>query len=370
MDHHLQFSGNWFSRPGRPLIIAGPCSAESPLQMLEVAGSLSRINSNAVLRAGIWKPRTRPGSFEGAGESGLPWLVDAGKQFNLPVTTEVANAEHVELCLKAGVDMLWIGARTVVNPFSVQEIADALKGTQIPVLVKNPIHPDIDLWIGAIERLRAAGLQHIAAVHRGFHIYGKKQFRNEPQWEIPIAFMDALPEVPLFCDPSHIAGKRILIAGIAQKAMDMGMKGLMVEVHPNPDHAKSDAKQQITPDDFAIILSQLKIRSTEDSMAFHEGALEKLRKQIDRVDADLINLLAERIGLSREIGEVKKEKNIAILQIRRWKKIIKNQLKSGELLGVDEDFVKAVYQLIHEESIRVQGEIMNKRVDPLKEWRA
>jgi chorismate mutase len=360
----------WFSTGPRPALIAGPCSAESPLQLLEVARFLSGLNADTVLRAGIWKPRTRPGNFEGPGESGLAWLADAGRQNGLRVITEVANASHVELCLKHGIDMLWIGARTVVNPFSVQEIADALRGTDIPVFIKNPIHPDLDLWAGAIERINAAGIKKVVAVHRGFHIYGKKRFRNSPQWEIPIRLMEDMPDLPFFCDPSHISGKRSLVPGIAQKAMDLGMSGLMVEVHPDPDKAKSDARQQLSLQGFSEMISGLQVRALDDFSLSGTVALEKLREQIDRIDADIIQLLAERIGLSREIGVLKKEKNLTIFQIRRWKKIMRTQLQSGELLGVDEQFVRAVYQLIHQDSIRIQSEIMNKKPETAKELRA
>jgi chorismate mutase len=361
---------DWFGAKGSPAIIAGPCSAESPLQLLEIARHLASIRSDIVMRAGIWKPRTRPGNFEGPGEKGVEWLADAGRQSGLRVITEVANAMHVDLCLKRGIDMLWIGARTVVNPFSVQEIADALKGVEIPVFVKNPIHPDIDLWAGAIERFRAVGIKKVVAVHRGFHLYGKRKFRNAPQWEIPLRLMEDMPDLPFFCDPSHISGKRELVPGIAQKALDLGMSGLMVEVHSNPDQAKSDARQQLSVDGFSEMLSTLHVRSSDESSISGKAVLEKLREQIDRVDADIMELLAERMGFSREIGELKKEKNLTILQIRRWKKIMKTQIESGELLGVDEAFVRAVYELIHQESIRVQGEVMNKKSDSAKEMRA
>jgi len=361
---------DWFIPGGTPALIAGPCSAESPLQLLDIARHLSSIRKDIVLRAGIWKPRTRPGNFEGPGEKGVEWLADAGRQTGLRVITEVANAAHVELCLKQGIDMLWIGARTVVNPFSVQEIADSLKGVDVPVFVKNPIHPDIDLWTGAIERFRAVGINKLVAVHRGFHIYGKKKFRNVPQWEIPLRLMEAMPDLPFFCDPSHIAGRRELVQGVAQKALDLGMGGLMIEVHPDPDQAKSDARQQLSATAFAELLSSLQVRSSDDSSMSGKAALEKLRGHIDRVDSEIMELLAERMGLSREIGVLKKEKNLTILQIRRWKKIMKTQIESGELLGVDETFVRAVYDLIHQESIRVQGEIMNKKPDSAREMRA
>lgn len=361
---------DWFGSDARPAIIAGPCSAESPIQLLEIAKSLSAIRNDIVLRAGIWKPRTRPGNFEGPGEIGVAWLADAGRQSGLRVITEVAKAAHVDLCLKEGIDMLWVGARTVVNPFSVQEIADALRGVDIPVFVKNPIHPDIELWAGAIERFRSVGIKKLVAVHRGFHLYGKKKFRNAPQWEIPLRLMEEMPDLPIFCDPSHIAGKRVLVQGVAQKALDLGMSGLMVEVHPNPDLAKSDARQQLSGEAFSQMLDGLLVRSSDEPSMGGKAALEKLRECIDRIDADIMDLLAERIGYSKEIGELKKEKNLTILQIRRWKKIMKTQISSGELLGVDEAFVRAVYELIHQESIRIQGEIMNKKSDSPKEIRA
>lgn len=345
------------NQPGKPFLIAGPCSAESPAQLLHTAKGIAANYPNAIFRAGVWKPRTRPGSFEGVGEESLVWLNEMKAQTGLRFAVEVATPLHVELALKHKVDMMWIGARTVVNPFSVQELAQALNGVkQVPVLIKNPIHPDVNLWIGAIERIMNAGIDNVAAVHRGFHQYGNSQFRNDPAWEIPIQLKSQMPSLPLFCDPSHIAGNRTLLAFIMQRAMDLDMDGLMIETHFMPDLALSDAKQQITPETLKELLNGLRIGQSENEIDDHSDELKLLRNNIDAIDDELIQLFAKRIGFSEQIGKYKQENNVTILQIRRWKKTLKNQIKNGTALGLNENFVKAIYQLIHDESITVQSQ--------------
>lgn len=345
------------NQPGKPFLIAGPCSAESPSQLLQTAKGIALNYPNAIFRAGVWKPRTRPGSFEGKGEEALIWLNEVKSQTGLRFAVEVATPQHVELALKYKTDVLWIGARTVVNPFSVQELAETLKGVKdVPVLIKNPIHPDVNLWIGAIERIFNAGISDLAAVHRGFHQYSPSQFRNDPSWEIPIQLKSLMPDLPLFCDPSHIAGNRTLLAFIAQRAMDLDMDGLMIETHCTPDLALSDAKQQITPDTLKELLDSLRVGQSESEMDVHSDELQTLRNNIDAIDDELIQLFAKRLGFSEQIGKYKQENNVTILQIKRWKKTLKNQIKNGHALGLNEDFIKAVYQLIHDESITVQSQ--------------
>lgn len=352
----------WFNQPGKPFLIAGPCSAESPAQLLQTAKGIAMHYPNAIFRAGVWKPRTRPGSFEGKGEEALVWLNEMKAQTGLRYAVEVATPLHVELALKHKADVMWIGARTVVNPFSVQELADALKGiTDVPVLIKNPIHPDVNLWIGAIERIMNTGIKQVAAVHRGFHQYGNSQFRNDPAWEIPIALKAQMPDLPLFCDPSHIAGNRTLLAFIAQRAMDLDMDGLMIETHCTPDLALSDAKQQITPETLFELLQGLRIGQSENEIEDNSDELQTLRNHIDAIDDELIQLFAKRTAFSKKIGKYKQDHNVTILQIRRWKKTLKNQIKNGTALGLNEDFVRAIYQLIHDESISVQSQWENSK---------
>lgn len=347
----------WFNQPGKPFLIAGPCSAESLAQVLQTAKGIALNYPNAIYRAGVWKPRTRPGSFEGRGEEALVWLNEMKEQTGLRFAVEVATPLHVELALKHKADVLWIGARTVVNPFSVQELADALNGIEgVPVLIKNPIHPDVNLWIGAIERILNAGITSVAAVHRGFHQYGHSQFRNDPAWEIPIQLKSQLPDLPLFCDPSHIAGNRNLLAFVAQRAMDLDMDGLMIETHCTPDLALSDAKQQITPEVLKELIDGLRIGQSESEIDEHSDELNLLRNNIDIIDDELIQLFAKRLGLSEQIGKYKQEHNVTILQIKRWKKTLKNQIKNGSALGLNEEFIKAIYQLIHDESISAQSQ--------------
>lgn len=340
------------------IIIAGPCSVETEEQVMAVALGLKDANLN-LLRGGIWKPRTRPNSFEGVGEKGLSWLKAAGKAIDVPVTTEVAKASHVEVALKAGIDVLWIGARTTVNPFAVQEIADALKGTDIPVMVKNPVNPDVDLWVGAIERLSAAGVKDIAAIHRGFSSYGQNVYRNTPMWELPIQLKLMLPDIKIICDPSHICGRRDLLAPVAQKSYDLDMDGLMVETHHTPDKAWSDAAQQITPEAFKQLITSLIIRKPETSNLDIAQSLEALRSQIDQIDHDLIELLSTRMKTAREIGAFKKDNDITILQLGRWKEIHNARKKLGEGLGLSDKFMEAFLNAIHKESINQQNDVMN-----------
>lgn len=338
----------------RPMVIAGPCSAETEEQVMTTAKSLAE-RGVKIFRAGVWKPRTHPGGFEGVGVEALSWLKMVKKETGMYVATEVATAKHVYECLKAGIDIVWIGARTTANPFAMQEIADALKGVDIPVLVKNPVNPDLDLWIGAMERINNAGLKRIAAVHRGFSSFDKKLYRNLPQWNIPIELRRRMPNLPIICDPSHIGGKRELIASLCQQAMDLGFDGLIVESHCNPDAAWSDASQQITPDVLDYILNLLVIRKETHSTE----SLNELRKQIDECDNDLIQLLAKRMRVCREIGVYKKEHGVNILQAGRYNEILDKRGAQGALCGMDQDFIKKVFEAIHEESVRQQMEIIN-----------
>lgn len=350
---------NTIKQTKRPFLIAGPCSAETEEQLFTIAQQLAATNRVHLLRAGIWKPRTRPDSFEGVGEIALPWLVNTGKQLGVPTTTEVANKKHVELALNAGVDCLWIGARTTVNPFAVQEIADALKGTKVPVLIKNPVNPDIDLWMGAFERFEKSGLTDLTAIHRGFSIYKHDKYRNVPSWELPIALSERLPEIPIICDPSHITGNRHLLLEVAQKAMDLNMDGLMVEVHPTPDQAWSDAAQQVDIEGFTAILDNLILRSKD----IQNGALDeldKLRRITANLDDRIFQLLIERMQVSQEIGQFKRFHNMTILQQDRWSKIIASRLKTASDEGLSAQFIREIMDVIHQESIRHQEKIMNK----------
>src|SRR5574344_710682 len=332
----------------RPLIIAGPCSAETEEQVLTTAKQLSEKGCK-IFRAGVWKPRTKPGGFEGNGEAALPWLQQVKEQTGMLTATEVATPEHVELCLKYGVDVLWIGARTTANPFAMQSLADSLKGVDIPVLVKNPVNPDLELWIGGIKRM--------AAIHRGFSSYDKKIYRNLPMWQIPIELRRRIPNLPIICDPSHIGGQRELIAPLCQQAMDLGLDGLIIESHCNPDKAWSDAKQQVTPDVLDYILNLLVIRSETVST---EGIV-LLRKQIDELDNQLIDLLAKRMRVCREIGQYKKEHNMTVLQTARYGEILDKRGAQGSLCGMDADFVRKIFEGVHEESVRQQMEIVNQK---------
>jgi len=343
----------------KPYIISGPCSAETEEQLIETAKQLVKYNSIDCLRAGIWKPRTRPNSFEGVGEIGLKWLKTAGVETNLPVTTEVANAKHVELALKNEIDVLWIGARTTTNPFSVQEIADALKGVDISVMIKNPINPDLQLWIGAIERVYQAGIKNVKVIHRGFSSYENSPFRNNPKWEIPIELKSLFPNIPIICDPSHIGGKRNLIETISQKAMDLEMDGLMIESHIFPNDAWSDAEQQITPKELQKVLSRLIIRQTAIQNEDLKDKLSELRTQIDIIDEEIISQLARRMDIVAKIGSHKSNNNVTILQAKRWENIILNRKNIAKSLGISEGMIESILKTIHEESINIQTRILN-----------
>jgi chorismate mutase len=343
-----------------PLVIAGPCSAETLEQMLATAHALKNIPSVKIFRSGIWKPRTRPNNFEGLGEVALPWLNEVKKQTGLLTTTEVATAKHVELCLKHGVDILWIGARTTANPFSVQEIADALKGVDIPVMIKNPINADLQLWIGAIERINHAGINNIIAVHRGFSIADKLEFRNDPLWRIPMELKVKFPELPLICDPSHITGNRNLIQKVCQKAMDMSMDGLIIETHPNPDSAWSDAAQQITPEKLKTILSELSYKTEYSNDLDFSAQLNNLRDQIDRLDNELLHTLKLRKDIVEKIANAKTQQNITALQVNRFEKLMKERIDIGRTLGLDELFVKEIFDSIHDQSIKLQTDLFER----------
>ena len=339
----------------RPLVIAGPCSAETEDQVLETAKELAA-QGIKIFRAGIWKPRTKPGGFEGVGSIGPPWLKRVKEETGMYVSTEVANQYHVFEALKYGVDILWIGARTAANPFSMQEIADALKGVDIPILIKNPVNPDLELWIGAVERIYNAGIRKIGVIHRGFSAYDKRIYRNLPQWHIPIELRRRFPNIPIICDPSHIGGKRDLIAPLSQQAMDLGFDGLIIESHCNPDCAWSDASQQVTPDVLAYILDMLIIRETSQSTE----NLNELRRQIDELDNQLLDLLAKRMRISREIGLYKKEHDMPILQATRYDEILNKRVEQACNMDMDGEFMKTILAAIHEESIRQQMVIINK----------
>ena len=339
----------------RPMVIAGPCSAETEEQVMSTAKQLAD-KGLKLFRAGIWKPRTKPGGFEGQGEAALPWLQNVKKTTGMLVATEVATPEHVELALKYGIDILWVGARTSANPFAMQALADSLKGVDVPVLVKNPVNPDLELWIGALERINQAGITRLAAIHRGFSSYDKKIYRNLPMWQIPIELRRRYPSLPILCDPSHIGGTRELIAPLCQQAMDLGFDGLIVESHCSPDNAWSDAKQQVTPDVLDYILSLLVIR---DEKVTTEG-IHALRKQIDELDNQLIELLAKRMRVCREIGQYKKEHNMTVLQTSRYNEILDKRGAQGVLCGMSSEFIRSVFEEVHEESVRQQIEIINQ----------
>lgn len=350
----------WFPDYHKPLLIAGPCSAESEGQMLDTAKQIAAQLPNSIFRAGIWKPRTRPNTFEGIGSIGLKWMQQVKQQTGLRTATEVATASHVEECLNHGIDILWIGARTTVNPFSVQEIAEVLRGVDIPVFVKNPIYPDLQLWAGALERINNAGITKLAAIHRGFHSFDNGPFRNSPNWQLAVDLKAACPQLPFICDPSHIAGTPELIPFIAQKALDMDMEGLMIETHCNPAVALSDAKQQVTPVQLFEILNNLHIRSALVNNTEIQSKLDELRCIINKLDKDLLELLAKRMTVSEKIGEYKRDNSITILQVSHWKTLVESCVANGKQIGLSPEFVKELYHLIHDESIRIQTEIMNK----------
>ena len=341
--------------PRRPLVIAGPCSAETEEQVMETARALAAEGFH-LYRAGLWKPRTKPGGFEGVGTAGIAWLQRVKRETGMYTATEVATREHVAAALKGGIDLLWIGARTAANPFAMQEIADALRGVDVPVLVKNPVSPDLELWIGAIERIYNAGIRRIGAIHRGFSSIDKSLYRNHPLWAVPIELHRRIPALPIFCDPSHIGGKRELIAPLSQQAMDLGFDGLIIESHCMPDCAWSDKAQQVTPDALAYITRNLVIRD----QTITTESLTELRSQIDKLDDELLELLTRRMRVSRDIGQYKKEHNMPVLQARRYEELLERRAGQAEQMGMDREFMRTVLQAIHEESIRQQMEVLGR----------
>ncbi|MGB8705656.1 MAG: bifunctional 3-deoxy-7-phosphoheptulonate synthase/chorismate mutase type II [Gillisia sp.] len=342
-----------------PLVIAGPCSAETEEQVVRIAKELKE-SDVSVLRAGIWKPRTRPGNFEGVGALGLKWMKTAKEETGLLTTTEVANPNHVELALENDVDILWIGARTTVSPFIVQEIADALKGTDKTVLVKNPVNPDLSLWLGAVERLYTANIKNLGVIHRGFSTYEKTRYRNNPEWQIPIDLQNRYPDLPLILDPSHIAGRRDIIFDLCQTALDLNYDGIMVETHHDPDNAWSDAAQQITPQTLIQIMKDLKIRKEVSESEEFKKKLSNLRAKIDVADNKLIELLSKRMKISEEIGKVKKSQNVAILQSKRWNEILGKMVLEGEQHGLSEEFILRLFKAVHQESINHQKKVISE----------
>jgi chorismate mutase len=343
----------------RPLIISGPCSAETEEQVLETAHRLKATGKVDMLRAGIWKPRTRPGSFEGIGTKGLPWMQRAKKETGLPITVEVATAKQVEDALHFDVDVLWIGARTTVNPFSVQEVADALRGVNVPVLIKNPINPDLELWIGAVERVAKSGIKQIGLIHRGFSSYGNSEYRNAPMWHLAIEMKRRNPDMMMINDPSHICGRRDILQAVAQKAIDLDYDGLIIESHIDPDKAWSDAKQQITPERLAEMLGDIIWRREDVASEEYHAALEKLRNQINHLDDELMQILSQRMKVAEKIGQYKKENNITILQTNRWNEILEAAFAKGEKLGLSKEFITKYFDAVHLESINHQTKVFN-----------
>lgn len=348
--------GRWAGVTGTPLFIAGPCAAESEEQLLETA---QRVAAQGVryFRAGIWKARTRPNSFEGVGETALPWLRAAGVQCGLRTATEVATPAHVEAALRHQIDLLWIGARTTVNPFSVQELAAALRGTTVPVLIKNPTNPDLSLWLGAVERVYSAGVRALGVIHRGFSVGGQPRFRNAPMWDLVIEMRRTLPGVPILCDPSHITGRHDLVPEVAQRAMDLGLDGLMIEAHRCPSQAWSDAAQQVTPERLGEILRQLHIRAPETDDPGFNTRLGELREEIDEVDHDILEVLARRMRIVEQMAECKLASSVTTFQVARWKTLLDDRMARAAHLRLDADYVKALYEVIHRESLRCQSEI-------------
>jgi chorismate mutase len=348
-----------FTEP-RPSVVAGPCSAETEEQVMETAKGLRELGIN-VYRAGIWKPRTHPGSFEGMGVQGLKWMQRAKKEYGLKIATEVASEKHVFECLKFGVDLVWLGARTTANPFLVQEIADALKDTDIPVLVKNPVNPDLDLWIGALERLNRAGIKKLGVIHRGFSTFDKIKYRNDPQWQVAIELRSRYPQLPFFVDPSHMAGSREYIREISQRSLDLGFEGLMIESHCNPECALSDAKQQLTPAELRNLLeNQITVRDSDSDSKEWKENIDQLRAKIDVIDENILYALGSRMNISRKIGEYKRDSNIAILQTSRWDEVLARVICKGKEHGLPEGFVRDVFNAIHEASVEVQNEIISE----------
>lgn len=343
-----------FKKSKRPIIGAGPCSAESEEQVMQIACALAD-KGVTFFRAGIWKPRTKPGCFEGVGKIGLPWLKRVREELSMPVATEVATPEHVEQSLAAGIDILWIGARTTANPFAVQELADSLRGVDIPILVKNPVNPDLELWIGALERLNNAGVTRLGCIHRGFSSYGEKIFRNAPQWQLPLELKRRLPELPIICDPSHIAGKRELLAMLSQEAMDLNFDGLMIETHCQPECALSDNRQQVVPAELFVILDRLVHRTTIGD----GNEISRYRALLDEIDNDLMRLIAKRMQIAREIGEIKREKGLTVFQPFRYNEVMERYATDSALHSLDVEAMKDIFEVIHSESIRQQLKIVN-----------
>ncbi|MEC7063240.1 MAG: bifunctional 3-deoxy-7-phosphoheptulonate synthase/chorismate mutase type II [Bacteroidota bacterium] len=359
MTINLSTPSNWPIHFNKPLIIAGPCSAESEEQMLATGNAL-KSHQNLLFRAGVWKPRTRPNNFEGIGRIGLTWLKIVKEETGLATTTEVANAFHVEEALKQDVDVLWIGARTTVNPFAVQEIANALKGVDIPLMIKNPLNPEVNLWVGAIERFADAGLTKLAAIHRGFFAYNNTKYRNIPQWQLAIELRRRVPGIPMICDPSHIAGKSSLIYEVSQKAIDMNYDGLMIETHINPEKALSDNNQQVTPKQLNEILGKLVVRQAKIEDPVFKSSLDQLRIEIDDLDYELVDVLKRRMNVAEKIGLHKKENKVTILQSNRWEELLKTRIQHGVDNGLTEEFMNKVLKAIHQESINRQTKVMNK----------
>jgi chorismate mutase len=349
----------WLPAGEFPCVIAGPCSAESEEQVMETARGLAAIPEVRVFRAGIWKPRTRPGAFEGVGTKGLKWMTLVKEETGLKTTVEVANPKHVTEALKYGIDILWIGARTVVNPFSIQEIGEALRGTDIPVMVKNPVNPDLKTWLGALERMNQVGINKLIAVHRGFSFFQNTPYRNAPMWEIPIEMKRLCPEIPVIVDPSHICGETTRLQQTVQKALDLEMNGVMIEVHVRPQEALTDKKQQITPAELKKMISELVLRKESGAIEF-QNLLEKLRSEIDKLDQELIEILARRMSVVEEIGKYKKANRITILQLKRWSQVIRERVGAGEHLGLSHEFLMRLLEALHEESIQRQVDVMNR----------
>jgi chorismate mutase len=351
---------SWLPNIDNPLLIAGPCSLETEKQVMDTAKLLAKDKRVFVYRGGVWKPRTRPGSFEGVGSIGLKWLQQVREETGLPIGTEVANAQHTEEALKAGLDVLWIGARSTASPFVVQEIADVVKGSNAVIMIKNPVNPDVQLWLGAVERIHQAGIKNIVAIHRGFTPFRDTQYRNYPNWQTVIELRRLMPNLPIICDPSHIAGKREYLYEISQKAFDMGMEGLMLESHIDPSCAMSDAAQQLTPADLGKLLDRLVIRHENANNPDFENQLDVLRNRIDAIDSELLETLSSRVAIVKKIGQYKKDNNVTALQINRWTKLMDDRVALGKKLDLNETFVKILFQLIHEDSVRMQTEIMDE----------
>ncbi len=350
---------SWLETNGKPVVIAGPCSAETAEQVMETVTQIKAEGFANVIRAGVWKPRTRPGSFEGVGEPALAWLQEAKKETGLPVAVEVATPEHIELSLKYGVDILWIGARTTVNPFNVQQLADALKGIDVPVLVKNPVNPDLQLWIGALERLNQAGIRKLGAIHRGFSNAQETRYRNSPMWQIAVELKTLFPQLPIIGDPSHMAGKRQYLFELAQRALDLNYEGLIIESHCDPDKAWSDAAQQLTPHALGEMLHELSVRSKEYGTDY-KSELEVIRAKIDNLDRELLENLAARMSLVERLAEYKRDNNVSAYQVDRFREILKTRESWGKSMNLYNDLVDELFKLIHMESIRKQTEVMNQ----------